>query len=470
MFTALRSYPPTVKIEAPRPPEQDIYTELWNRPEYRQVSPGERIVQQFLEVAKPLPGATILDLGCGTGRGSLGLYAFGGLDVTAVDFTPNCLDQQVRALVDAGKIKFEQADLTQPSSLKATYGFCTDVLEHIHPQDVDKVISTCLHACQHVFFQIATEDDVMGALVGQKLHLTVEPYEWWKAKFEEKECKIHWSKELPGCCLFYVSNWSDANELLEKTALNIESELVHKNVSINIKRGFQQVMPHPTNDVEIMLIGGSPSLAKNIEKIRELRQNGVRPIAMNGAYKYCLDNGIKPSGLVVLDARPHNVRFVEPVIEDCKYFIASQCDPALFDNLPAERTYIWHTAAENVKELLNEQYGSDWWPVPGGSTVLLRSIALFRMLGFKRIHIFGCDSCLDGDAHHAYDQKENDGQPALAVTVGTKIFYCHPWMISQAQEFINMIKMMGDEIELEVYDGLLHHILETGASYADLKE
>jgi hypothetical protein len=142
----------------------------------------------------------------------------------------------------------------------------------------------------------------------------------------------------------------------------------------------------------------------------------------------------------------------------------------VFNNLPPERTYIWHTAAENVKELLEEQYGNDWWPVPGGSTVLLRSIALFRMLGFKRIHIFGCDSCLDGDAHHAYDQKENDGQPALAVTVGTKIFYCHPWMISQAQEFINMIKMMGDEIELEVYDGLLHHILETGASYADLKE
>ena len=34
----------------------------------------------------------------------------------------------------------------------------------------------------------------------------------------------------------------------------------------------------------------------------------------------------------------------------------------------------------------------------------------------------------------------------------------------------NVFLMMGDEIELEVYDGLLHHILETGASYADLKE
>jgi hypothetical protein len=30
--------------------------------------------------------------------------------------------------------------------------------------------------------------------------------------------------------------------------------------------------------------------------------------------------------------------------------------------------------------------------------------------------------------------------------------------------------MLGDEIELEVYGGLLRHILETGASYADIKE
>jgi hypothetical protein len=54
--------------------------------------------------------------------------------------------------------------------------------------------------------------------------------------------------------------------------------------------------------------------------------------------------------------------------------------------------------------------------------------------------------------------------------VSGKIFNCHPWMVSQAQEFIDLIRMIGDEIELEVYGGLLHHILESGASYTDIKE
>lgn len=470
MFASLNTYPPTVQIKPNRPPEQEIYQKMWERPEYRVVAPGESAARLFLSVAAPLPGATVIDLGCGTGRGSVSLAAFGKMDVTAVDFTTNCLDPEAQAMVDAKAMKFEQADLTKPLELRAAYGFCTDVLEHIPPEDVDTVITNCLMACQNVFFQIATEDDVMGALIGHKLHLTVQPYEWWYKKFEDRGCKIMWSKEMAGCCMFYVSSWTTATDFIEKTALNVENDIVYENVKANISKGFQQVMPHQTNDIEVMLVGGSPSLKDNIEKIKELREQGVKLICMNGAYKYCIEQGLKPSALVVLDARPHNVRFVDPVIDDCKYFIASQCNPALFDKLPKERTYIWHTAAENVTDLLKEQYGKEWWPVPGGSTVLLRSLALFRMLGFKRFHIFGCDSCLDGEAHHAYEQTENDGQPALAVTVGTKIFYCHPWMLSQAQEFINMIKMMGNEMELEVYGGLLRHILETGASYADLKE
>ena len=137
--------------------------------------------------------------------------------------------------------------------------------------------------------------------------------------------------------------------------------------------------------------------------------------------------------------------------------------------MPKDRTYIWHTQAELITDLLEKQY-EECYPVPGGSTVLLRAIPLFRTLGFKRFHIFGCDSCLEEDKHHAYEQKENDGQLIMPVNVGGKIFKCHPWMVSQAQEFIDLIRMLGEEIELEVYGGLLHHILETGASYADIKE
>lgn len=468
-FSAVFSEPPVVKVTNDRPLEKDLYKMMWNIPAYRKVAPGEQAAFEFLRQAKPPVGASVIDLGCGTGRGGLNLAVFGSLDVTMVDFAPNCLDEDIVPMLETQKhvMRFVEADLSQPLPVQAAYGFCTDVMEHIRPHHVDRVLNNCLAACQHVFFQIATEDDVMGTLVGHKLHLSVHPYEWWLNKFKERDCIIHWSKEAPGYAYFYVSAWVSGSEVVDSGKLNVEEGLIRDNVSHNIKLGFQQVVPHNTSDVEVMLVGGGPSLAKNIEKVRELRNKGVKLIAMNNAYKFCLDHDIKPSALIIVDARDFNARFLDPIIPECKYFLASQCHPSLFEKVPQEQTYIWHTGTSLIKDLLDEQYKT-WWPVPGGSTVLLRAIPLFRMLGFKRFHIIGCDSCVEDGAHHAYEQKENDGQMVVPVNVGGKIFHCNPWMISQAQEFIDLIRMMGDEIELEVYDGLLHHILETGASLADL--
>ena len=470
-FSSLIADAPEVTVDSVRPLEKDLYKMMWDKPEYRQVAPGEKIAHEFLKQAKPKQGATVLDLGCGTGRGGLNLAFFGGLDVTMVDFADNCLDKDIVPMLETQKhaLRFVEADLSQPLPVQAAYGFCTDVMEHIRPHHVDIVIENCLAAAQHVFFQISTVDDKASELVGHKLHLTVRSYKWWLKKLKDHDCVIHWSKKTKGGCLFYVTAWVGGNDIVDVGVVNVDEDQIKKNVAYNIKQEFLQVQPYPTNDIETMIVGGGPSLPQHIEKIKQLRANGVKLIAINGAYKWCLDNGITPSAMVMVDARKFNARFTQPVVEDCKYFIASQCHPSVFKGLPKDRTYVWHTQAEILKEMLEAQF-EECYPVPGGSTVLLRAIPLFRMLGFKRFHIFGCDSCLEESKHHAFEQLENDDEIIIPVNVSGKIFNCNPWMISQAQEFIDLIRMIGDEIELEVYGGLLHHILESGASMADIKE
>lgn len=448
-----------------RPAEQDIYQAMWQRPEYRAVAPGEYCAQEFLRQARPPKGASVIDFGCGTGRGALQLALFGGLDVTMIDFTNNCLDDDIRPILETQShaLRFIQADLTKQIPANAAYGFCTDVLEHIPPADVDKVLRNCLRAAQHVFFQIATEDDVCGAMIGHPLHLSVHPYAWWLAKFNELDCVIHWSREDKGSVLFYVTAWASGEEIVKHGELNTEMTIVRSNVKKNISDGWEQVKPHETNDVEVMILGGGPSLAQNEHQIKLMRDEGVKLITLNGAYNWCLEHGLIPSAQIMVDARPFNARFSHPVVDKCKYLIASQCDPSVLEGLPRDRTLLWHTTAEMIKDLLQEEYEA-WWGVPGGSTVLLRAIPLLRMLGFKRFHLFGCDSCLTEKEHHAYAQAENDEPIIIPVNVGGRIFQCAPWMIAQAQEFIDLIKFLGDEIEVEIYgDGLLSHILLTGA-------
>ena len=107
-----------------------------------------------------------------------------------------------------------------------------------------------------------------------------------------------------------------------------------------------------------------------------------------------------------------------------------------------------------------------FFPIPGGSTIVLRSIALLRMLGYWRLHFFGFDSCVMPDgAHHAYAQPENDNEVLIPVTCGGRTFECTPWMLSQASEFRDVVKFLGDEVELAVYgDGLIANMIATGAS------
>jgi hypothetical protein len=100
---------------------------------------------------------------------------------------------------------------------------------------------------------------------------------------------------------------------------------------------------------------------------------------------------------------------------------------------------------------------------------MLRALYLLRVLGFWRFEIFGFDSCITDDEHHAYSQPENDGMQIITVTTTDgRMFRCNPWMVSQAQEFCDQIGVMGDEFEMIVYgDGLIAHLLKTGAEIED---
>ena len=461
----MQGYPPQVAIGAGNP-EAQKYGRLWSMPQYRAVAPGEMFAELFLVKADPRVGSHVVDFGCGTGRGARKLYE-AGMKVTMLDFARNCLDESVREALSE-TLTFKKHDLTQPSPVIAEYGYCTDVMEHIPPDSVNVVIESILRGAKNCFFAISTTEDVCGRLIGEPLHISLHDFTWWTEKFKEMSCRILWSEASEGYAHFLVSAWEDAQIMVDNGTINVTNDLILDNIRRNCEEGYQQVIPHPEQDTEVMILGGGPSLNDHLDEIRKMRAEGVKLVTLNGAYNWAIENGLTPSATIIVDAREFNSRFTKPVVDECKYLIASQCHPAVLEGLPKDRTYLWHVMGSITDSSVVDKYFPAKFHIPGGSTVLLRAIPLLRMLGYHRFHLFGCDSCLEDGVHHAFSQPENDDRAIVPLMVtGGRTFYCHPWMASQAREFVTMIQKLGETFDMIVHgDGLLSHIINTGARIA----
>ena len=248
--------------------------------------------------------------------------------------------------------------------------------------------------------------------------------------------------------------------------MNTTNEAILDHIRTNIRRPLPQCKPHPVQkDTVAILAAGGPSLTNHVEEIRGKRDAGAKLFCVNGTGRFMLQNGIKPSVQVILDARPQNINFIGTPDPKIRYLIASQCHPMVFDYLKGHDVWIWHAAGlDDEAAILNRYYHGQWNHITGGSTVTLRTIWLMRTLGFKQIHIYGMDSCyLYGGEHHAYKQDPEDHQKCK-VTVGSKEFVCDLWMYSQAVDFANLSAALGHELELAVHgDGLIASFIKAVA-------
>lgn len=256
--------------------------------------------------------------------------------------------------------------------------------------------------------------------------------------------------------------------------LNLEKADVLNNVRIAIRRQLPQVRPYQIQPASISILGGGPSLSSRETEL-ELRDrifNGSHVAVTNGAYQWAIDRNIRPNIAIALDARKGNADFFKTPVPNCKYLIASQCDPEMFDMLEGREVYLWHALSnfEEESAILDGFYGPQhYFAVTGGSTVMLRAISLLRMLGFIRMDIFGMDSCWMDERHHAYPQALNDNESrrrVLATPEGGegRWFEVAGWHLKQANDFEQLIKERGNLFDLQIHgDGLIAYLVREGA-------
>lgn len=161
--------------------ERNKYSKMWERPEYRERSPGMRLAQQAWDWMQP--SGTLCDFGAGTGRASQ-WFADKGLEVTAFDIADNAVTEFSGPVV-IGNL------WDMPDFGTFDHGYCCDVMEHLPTEHVgDALAGIAERVTKSCFFQIALFECHMGDPIGEHLHLTIKSPKWWRSALERPFAKV----------------------------------------------------------------------------------------------------------------------------------------------------------------------------------------------------------------------------------------------------------------------------------------
>jgi 2-polyprenyl-3-methyl-5-hydroxy-6-metoxy-1,4-benzoquinol methylase len=154
--------------------ERQKYERMWEFEQYR----GDHVTAYAREAIARMGmrrGDSVIDFGAGAGYASVHLQE-AGLRVLAIEIARNALASDI-----AARVPYLIGSLWEmPVDVVADWGFCCDVMEHIPTAHVDEVLAFIARSVRRSsFMSISLRADGCGRLIGQPLHLTVQPADWW---------------------------------------------------------------------------------------------------------------------------------------------------------------------------------------------------------------------------------------------------------------------------------------------------
>lgn len=177
--------------------ERDKYASIWNIDDYSIFSPGKMYVEMFFDIANPSAGQSVLDVGAGAGAATRELKNRGlsvqGFDIT----TEGWKHEDIRLLT--GCIWRDLPKASPPYD----FVYCCDVMEHIPTEFTALSVNEMLGTGAKGFFSISFQHDHYGDFINAPLHLTVQPFRWWRDMLRELGT-VYEARDLLGDGVFFV--------------------------------------------------------------------------------------------------------------------------------------------------------------------------------------------------------------------------------------------------------------------------
>lgn len=180
--------------------------------------------------------------------------------------------------------------------------------------------------------------------------------------------------------------------------------------------------------------------------------------SVSGATDFLVKRGIIPCGHVESDPRAHKAAFTANPHPDVRYYMASCCDPSLFEQLRDAQVHLWHAYEGDEMHEVVKRIDPDSVLVLGGSNVGLRAIALGTTLGYRHFKLFGMDCSFRDDVQWA-GEHSGKRHKVVEVRVANRVFKTSPAMLVSAKEFCQMLEHIPG-CDFVIYgDGMLNYMM-----------
>lgn len=202
------------------------------------------------------------------------------------------------------------------------------------------------------------------------------------------------------------------------------------NLKSTLARGLPECTRQPIREGSLAIVASGPSL---VDCLDEIKTWDGEIWAINGAYEFLLNNGITAEGFLGVDPLPGLAEYVRSAQPYTTFYIASTCDPSVFDALEGHKVKIWHSASEDTFP-----YPKDAKQIYGGTTAATRAAFLGAFQGWRKFKMFGVDSSYSPTGPYCYtwgSYKEDIKNPIIPVKInGEGPFYTEVGLLKQISQ------------------------------------
>lgn len=223
-----------------------------------------------------------------------------------------------------------------------------------------------------------------------------------------------------------------------------------------------ELEPHP---YKCAIVGGAPSIKNHIEELKTYSDSDIT-ISLNGAHNYLIEHGVTPRihPLFEIDLKSVEESTGGPPNQNVYYYVCSHCSHSLFRSLKGYPRVLWHCFDEppEYQALIAKLFPGEFM-IGGGFVTFFRAINIASILGYRDIHLYGCDCSFDGDTSHYEGYQTTNSEVKMVVAAGTKenyrVFNTTPSLSFLAREIMRFCDTNQRGIRLTVHgDGLLRHL------------